>query len=168
MPEVNLPRLKLEPLSAEAFAPFGVVIELDRHKPLTINEGHAQKFADLLPHDCQHQDGRVAVHFYRSRGRKLPIEIRTLERHPLGSQAFWPLHDRPYAIVVAPPGDTPDPAAIRAFVARGDQAIQYHRGTWHHYQIALETDSEFLVFDREGPGENCDEVKLAKPLLLAQ
>jgi ureidoglycolate lyase len=108
----------------------------------------------------------VAAHFYRSRKRELPLEIRTLERHPLGSQAFWPLQDRPYVVVVAPAGPEPDEAAVSAFLAAGHQAIQYHRGTWHHYQISLEADCDYLVLDREGPGDNCDEVRLAQPLVI--
>jgi len=158
--------LELRPLGEEAFAPFGVVVETRKLRPKIINEGHTHKFADLLPFDCDHEGGRLAVHLYRSRQRQLPLEIGILERHPLGSQAFWPLQDRPYVVVVAPPGPEPDEAAIRAFLASGHQAIQYHRGTWHHYQISLEADCEYLVLDREGPGKNCDEVKLSQPLVI--
>lgn len=159
-------RLQLQPLTAAAFSPFGVVIDVGERTPETINDGHALKYADLLPFDCHHGQGRVALHYYRSRARTLPLELRGLERHPLGSQAFWPLQNRPYAIVVAPPGEEPGVASLRAFIAQGTQAIQYHRGTWHHYQIALEADSEFIVLDRQGPGENCDEMVLPEPVLL--
>lgn len=158
--------LQPEPLTAKAFAPFGVVVEVAGLEAQTINEGHTQKFADLLPLDCAQQGGRVAVHVYHSRARELPLEIRGLERHPLGSQAFWPLNGRPYLVVVAPPGPAPEPFEVRAFLAGGHQAIQYHRGTWHHYQISLEGDSDYLVLDREGPGENCEEVELAEPLVI--
>ena len=34
-------------------------------------------------------------------------------------------------------------------------------GVWHHFQLVIDTDSDFLVVDRAGPGENCDEVELA-------
>ncbi len=68
--------------------------------------------------------------------------------------------------MVAPPGEMPESSAVRAFLAAGHQAIQYHRGTWHHYQISLEADSDYLVLDREGPGNNCEEVTLAQPLLI--
>lgn len=163
--------LSLQPLTAEAFAPFGCVIDLDNprspgHEPLEINEGHALKFPDLLPFDCAHAGGRVAAHFYRSKARQLPLEISCLECHPLGSQAFWPQKNLAYAVIVARAGPKPAPDSIRAFYARGRQAIQYHRGTWHHYLISLDSDSEFLVLDREGPGENCEEVRLAQPLMI--
>ena len=161
-------RIRPEPLTAESFAPFGVVIEMGATSGAAepINEGHTLKFADLLPLDCGDENGRVSVHLYRSTARQLPLEVRGLERHPLGSQAFWPLSGRPYLVVVAPPGPEPRPSDIRAFLARGDQAVQYHRGTWHHYQVSLEADSDYLVLDRTGPGRNCDEVELAEPLMI--
>ena len=162
--------LSLQPraLTAEAFAPFGVVIETGGLSPEVINQGNTLKFADLLPFDCSREGGRVALHLYCSKAQSLPLEIRCLERHPLGTQAFWPLQDRPYLLVVAAPGSKPEPREIRAFVAGGHQAIQYHRNTWHHYQLSLEVDSDYLVLDREGPGDNCEEVKLAQPLLVTR
>lgn len=158
--------LTLQPLTEAAFEPFGRVIDIRGLTPEAINQGNTLKFADLLPFDCDHDGGRVALHLYRSRARSLPLEIRTLERHPLGSQAFWPLQERPYVVVVAPPGPALDESAVRAFLASGRQAIQYHRGTWHHYQISLEADSDYIVLDREGPGDNCEEVNLSRTLVI--
>ena len=158
--------LQLQPLTAEAFASFGTVVELDEMDPLPINEGYTLKFGDLLPLDCKHEGGRVAMHFYRSKARSLPIELEGMERHPLGSQAFWPLQNQPYAVVVAPPSEKLDESAIQGFITSGRQAIQYHRGTWHHYQISLDADTDFIVLDREGPGNNCDEIALATPLTI--
>ena len=134
---------------------------------MEINQGNTIKFADLVPHDCAYDGGSVAVHLYRSRGRRLPLTIAGLERHPLGTQAFWPLHETPFLIVVAPPSDILDESGIRGFLTNGRQAIQYHRGTWHHYQISLGEDCDYLVIDREGPGDNCDEVKLERPLVVS-
>lgn len=159
--------LQLKPLTADAFEPFGTVVELDEVDPLPINEGYTLKFADLLPLDCKNEGGRVAMHFYKSTGRTLPLELHGMERHPLGSQAFWPLHNRPFAVVVAPPSEKLDESAIRGFITTGRQAIQYHRGTWHHYQISLDADTGFIVLDREGPGNNCDEVELSTPLTIS-
>ena len=82
-----------------------------------------------------------------------------MERHPLGSQAFVPLSDAPYLIVVAPAGDL-DPAKLRAFSTRGWQGVNYARGVWHHPLLALERVSDFLVVDRGGEGPNCDEAAL--------
>ena len=59
---------------------------------------------------------------------------------------------------VGPPGDEPDISTLRAFRATGKQGVNYHRGVWHHPLLVLIPDHEFLVADRGGPGENCDEV----------
>lgn len=158
--------LKLQPLTGENFSRFGTVVELDEMDPQPINEGYTIKFGDLFPVDCQHEGGSAAVHFYRSAARTLPLELHGLERHPLGSQAFWPLHNRPFVVVVAPPAEALDESAIEGFITSGRQAIQYHRGTWHHYQISLEEESHFLVVDRKGPGNNCDEVELSQALTI--
>jgi ureidoglycolate lyase len=49
---------------------------------------------------------------------------------------------------------------LRAFLCRGDQGINYHRGTWHHPMLALDRACEFAEFHRIGPGANCDEAAL--------
>ena len=54
-----------------------------------------------------------------------------------------------------------DPAAIRVFRAKGHQGVNYATGVWHHYLLPLEDESDFLVIDRAGPGENLDEIELA-------
>jgi len=46
------------------------------------------------------------------------------------------------------------------FRAEGDQGVHYDKGTWHHFLLVLDPDSDFLVVDRAGPGDNCDEVAL--------
>lgn len=158
--------LRIGALTADAFAAFGTVIDTRGGEGTEINEGNTIKFPDLIPHDCAHDGGRVTVHLYRSLGRSLPTTINALERHPLGSQAFWPLHQEPFLVIVAPKGDQPRQSDIRAFVTNGHQAIQYHRGTWHHYQISLGKDCDYLVIDREGPGENCEVATLSRPLLI--
>ncbi|MFT4799045.1 MAG: ureidoglycolate lyase, partial [Candidatus Azotimanducaceae bacterium] len=90
---------------------------------------------------------------------------RLMERHPLSSQAFMPLSGHPFLVVVAAPGEL-DPAGITAFLASPQQGVNYHAGTWHHYCLALESTSDFLVVDRIADDENCDEVQLKEPLTL--
>ena len=123
--------------------------------PQTINRGTTQYFSDLARVDVTAGGGQPRVSIYRVTPYALPLAIRMLERHALGSQLFMPLHDEPFLVVVAPPGDKP--TDVRAFVTSGRQGVNYHRGTWHHPVIALREASEFLVLDRAGPGENCDE-----------
>ncbi len=71
-----------------------------------------------------------------------------------------PLGGRPYLVAVAPAGEF-DPAGIRVFRAEGHQGVHYIKGTWHHFLLVLDADSDFLVVDRAGPGDNCEEVELA-------
>ncbi len=153
--------VKPEPLTADAFAPYGDVIETESAKDVReINYGHTQRFHDLAAIDLDREDGHALVSIFRSTPMHKPIELKIMERHPLGSQAFYPLSENPYLVAVAPAGDF-DPAAVRVFLARPGQGVNYHAGTWHHFSLALGGVSDFLVIDRGGPGDNCDEVELA-------
>ena len=148
-----------EPLTADAFAPFGDVIEAsDRAEVMPINYGWTTRFNDLA--DVEVGDGRAIISVFRSKPLE-PLVLKIFERHPLGSQAFMPIQGRPYLVAVAPPGEF-DPARVRVFRAAAHQGVNYAKGTWHHFLLALEAESDFLVVDRDGgPGENLDEVELA-------
>ncbi|WP_407278432.1 ureidoglycolate lyase [Aromatoleum evansii] len=156
----TLIRLTVEPLTAEAFAPFGdVIATADAQRHFTINGGNTERYHDLA-HIDPGPDGRAIVSIFRGQPRRLPFTVEMMERHPLGSQAFVPLSDAPYLVVVAPTGDTPGIQDLRVFLARGDQGVNYARGVWHHPLLALDGVSDFLVIDRAGEGPNCDEVRL--------
>lgn len=149
-----------QPLTAEAFAPYGDVIEIrDTVQHYPINYGHTERYHDLAFIDVSTEGGKAIVSLFRSQPLPLPIAIRLLERHPLGSQAFMPLSGRPYLVVVAAKGEFAL-ETLRAFIAAPTQGVNYHRGTWHHFCLALQTSSDFLVIDRRGAGNNCDEIQL--------
>ena len=156
--------LRPKPLTRENFAPFGDVIEVGA-TPLSINYGQTERHHDLAAIDTAAEGGRTLVNIFRSTPLPAPIKIEIMERHPLSSQAFMSLSDNPYLVVVAPKGNF-DERAIQVFLATGKQGVNYHAGTWHHYSLALGTVSDFLVIDRGGDGENCDEVKLTNPLTI--
>ncbi len=149
--------LKPEPLTAAAFAPFGQVIETQGVQPLAINQGTTERFHALAEVDTAAEAGHPIISVFRGQPRPQPIAIRLVERHPLSSQAFMPLQERPWLVVVAEPGAPPAPAGLRAFLAGGDQGVSYARGVWHHPLLVLQPDSDFLVIDRSGPGENLEE-----------
>jgi ureidoglycolate lyase len=157
--------LRPEPLTAQAFALFGDVIEATGAAEL-VNAGTAKSFADLARVDVATSEGRPRVGIYRVIPYELPLAIRMLERHALGSQLFMPLHGEPFLVVVAPPGDRIDPGSVRAFVTDGRQGVNYRPGTWHHPVIALRNPSEFLVVDRGGPGKNFEEYSLESAALV--
>ncbi|CAF0754617.1 unnamed protein product [Adineta steineri] len=163
---MSLQKLKVEPLTKEAFAPFGDVIETDQRPFRVINNGSTHRYHALAQVETAYPaDGdRAIISIFRAQTTKMPFTIRMLERHPLGSQAFVPLLGRTSLVVVAPPTDSsinndkPQLNLIRAFITNGKQGINYSRGTWHHPVLAIgDEDDEFLVVDREGSGNNCDE-----------
>ena len=151
-------RLKLEPLTREAFADFGDVIETEGAHHFPINQGMAERYHDLAQIDTG-TDGRVLLSIFVGRVWPMPIAIRLLERHPLGSQAFIPLQQQDYLVVVA---KTPQASSLRGFLARGAQGINYRRNVWHHPLLALENESRFLVIDRGGSGNNLEEASLSQ------
>jgi len=159
-------RLHLQPLSASAFAPFGDVIQRAEAIAEKINYGQTLKYADLARVDSSDNDGETTISLYRSQPAELPFLIERLERHPLGSQAFMPLHGRPFPVIVAPPGDEPDVRNIMGFISDGEQGVNIHRGVWHHYQLSIGESCDYLVIDRAGPEQNCEEWLLHPQLLL--
>ena len=159
--------LEIQPLTREAFAPFGEVIEAsDAVQHFTINAGNTERYHDLANIEPG-ADGRVIVSIFRGQPRTLPFTVHMMERHPKASQAFIPMSGKPYLVVVAPAGEPPAVEDLQVFLARGDQGVNYATGVWHHPLLALEDVCDFIVVDRSGPGHNCDEVQLATPGLIA-
>jgi ureidoglycolate lyase len=148
-----------EPLTAEGFAPFGSVIEAgDDAVQIEINQGHAIRYDALAGIDVADGGGAGVISLFRAKPLA-ELVLRVFERHPLGSQSFVPLSSRPYLVAVAPAGPF-DAAGVRLFHAQGHQGVHYRKGTWHHFLLVLEAESDFLVVDRAGPGHNCEEVEL--------
>ncbi|HET9049682.1 MAG TPA: ureidoglycolate lyase [Chiayiivirga sp.] len=149
--------LRIEALTIAAFAPFGdVIAAAAATQTFTINAGTCLRFHDLAHIDCEAEGGRAGISLFQASPCELPFDVTMLERHPLGTQAFIPRSHAPYLVVVAESPSTPP----RAFLARDGMGVNYRRGTWHHPLIALEVPSEFVVIDRIGSGDNCDEVML--------
>lgn len=159
--------LNAEPLTAEAFAPFGDVIDTRTAEYFPINAGRTRRYHDLARVETLGEEARTLISIFVSQPVALPLELDFLERHSLGSQAFMPLHEERFVIVVAPPGDDIDSTQVRAFVTDGRQGVNYHAGTWHAIQSVLENKGEFLVVDRGGTGDNCEEHPLAVRVSLA-
>jgi ureidoglycolate lyase len=158
--------LQAAPLTCERFAPFGEVIETSRGASRAMNTARFERFDDLCNIDIS-KNGRVAVSIARCRTpSSLPLRLDMLERHPLGSQAFIPLSPCKMVIVVAPPQEAVDTAALRAFVSNGRQGINYRRGTWHMPLISLTAGQEYLIIDRGGDDANCEEHTLDDAVFL--
>ena len=150
----------IDNLTSENFAQFGDVIEVtDTANHFSINDGFAERYHDLANIDVNDDNGRTLINIFRSTPLEQPIKIEKMERHPLSSQAFIPLGNNPYLVVVAPEGDF-DESEIKVFLAESNQGVNYRSGVWHHFCLALYAISDFLVIDRGGEGENCDFVTL--------
>jgi ureidoglycolate lyase len=153
--------IRAQALTREVFLPFGDVLEARGEDSQLINFGNTQKFAELAKITIKDR-GFAQLGIYRSKAIELPFRIRLLECHPLGSQAFYPLHQRPFPVVVARAGEVPGPADIRVFITNGQQGVNLHAGVWHHYQLTLVQDSDYLVADRGGEGDNYREHHLSE------
>ena len=115
--------LKVEPLTREAFAPFGDVIEAsDMAQHYTINAGNTERYHDLANVHVG-QDGKAILSIFRGQARQLPFTVSMMERHPKASQAFVPMSGRPYLVVVADRNSAPTAGDLRLFLARADQGV---------------------------------------------
>ena len=147
-------KVRPQPLTCERFAPFGDVIQIEGSEQFEINSGYTTRVHDLIDIQLGGEDAWPQFSFFL--GRPRPLEITMLEKHPLGSQAFFPVEERRWLVVVA---IEPKAESVRAFWASGRQGVNYHRNIWHHPLLVLEPQ-QFVVIDRGGDGHNCDETAL--------
>ncbi len=153
--------LEVEPLTKAAFAPWGEVIERDGAEFRRINDGTTDRL-HALAHVAA-GGGSPIVSIFAGRRRPFPLRVAVLERHPLGSQSFYPLQPADWLVVVG--HIDADGARLRCLRARGDQGVNYAAGAWHHPLLILVPRQDFLVVDRDGPGDNCEEVAFPARLI---
>jgi ureidoglycolate lyase len=142
-----------QPLTPEAFAAFGDVIEATGPS-YPINDGMCDRFHDLAR--MEFEGGRAGISLGRGRPYPLPHAFRLVERHPLGSQAFLPTSDDPFLVVVAPDEDG-RPGRPRAFITAPGQGVNYLRNVWHGVLTPLGRPGLFVIVDRIGEGVNLVE-----------
>jgi ureidoglycolate lyase len=159
--------MKIEKLTREAFAAFGDVITKEGAHHYSINEGTTERYYDLAQIDVADSHGKPLLSLMEGQPRQFPLKVSTVERHPLGSQAFIPLSKNPYLVLVAPRGEF-DARGLCAFLAQAGQGVNYAKGVWHHALVALNEVSEFIVIDRGGAGSNCEEVRLGQPAIISE
>jgi ureidoglycolate lyase len=145
------------PLTAEAFAPFGDVLDATGDFRL-INAGLCQRHHDRARLDFG-PEGRAGISIFRAEPRALPYSLDLIERHPDGSQAFIPMTGHPFLVIVA----TGPEAEPRAFLTNGAQGINLYRGTWHGVLTPLSAPGLFAVVDRIGTTPNLEEHRYATP-----
>ena len=148
--------ITVEPLSAEAFAPFGEVIEHCSGTRISTNGGTAIRAHAISAIDCGSDGGTAYINMFHV-PKPVPIEpVRMLERHPISTQAFIPLERVRFIVVVADASVVPSHGALRAFLTDGRQGVNYLKGTWHHALIALDPGS-LLVIDRSTSAQTLEQ-----------
>lgn len=160
--------LKPEPLTAETFAPFGDIVQVG-DSPIMINEGTTERHHKLSMVELDGPQGQSVVegeksaiiNIFRAQPRPMPMPIKMMERHPLGSQAFLPTNDKPYLVLVCLGEKAPDPETLKLFLVEGTSpsvtGVSYKANCWHHPLLALNEVTDFWVVDRMGPGNNLEE-----------
>ncbi len=148
--------LVAQPLTREAFAPFGDVIDFDGPVRYPINAGMTQRIHDLARVEVTGPNARVLISLFRGQPYEFPMKLSLVERHPLGSQAFMPLSPRPFLVAVCADEDG-KPGRPKVFVTTPGQGVNYHRNVWHAVLTPIGEAQDFLVVDRGGDGVNLEE-----------
>lgn len=146
--------IRTEPLTPEAFAPFGQVLDASGPPDKIINQGMCGRYHDRACIDIE--NGRAGISLFKAKARRFPIVLDMVERHPDGSQAFLPMTFDPFLVVVAP-DENGSPGHPRAFLTVAGQGINFSRGTWHGVLTPLKGPGLFAVVDRIGAGPNLEE-----------
>jgi ureidoglycolate lyase len=153
-----------EPLTADAFAPFGDVLDASGAPDKIINQGLCGRFHDRAALDFG-QGGRAGISIFDAVPRQLPYQLDMVERHPEGSQAFIPMCLGPFLVIVAPDA-AGKPGLPRAFLSTAGQAVNLHRGVWHGVLTPLAAPGLFAVIDRIGDTPNLEEYWFETPYVV--
>ena len=145
----------IEPIkiTRKNFTEFGDLISSESINPIDINAGYAKRFDNLANINTLKDGGKTIVSIFSALKRNFPMKIDMMEKHPLGSQAFIPMKETTFLCFVAPPGESPEINKIQSFIIPPKTGINYKPGIWHFPLISTE-DTDFLVIDRKGNGEN--------------
>ena len=149
-------QINIQPLTEEAFAPFGEVIDLNKAENFPINNGMCTRFNDLATVELGGEKPRPLVNVFRGKPYDLPLHLKMVERHPLGSQAFIPMSKRPFLVIVSEDRDN-IPQTPVAFLTKPGQGVNIGQNIWHGVLTTLGEVSDFVVVDRGGPGNNLEE-----------
>jgi ureidoglycolate lyase len=145
------------PLTADAFAPFGDIIDTAvTDVRIPINGGRARRLPPLAEAVATGDEARVLISLVEGDPYACPLRFDLVERHPFGSQAFIPLSPKPFLVVVCP-DEGERPGTPQAFLTAPYQGINYHRNVWHGVLTPLEEPQTFIVVDRGGAGTNLEE-----------
>ena len=148
--------IEIRPLTADDFAPFGDVLALKDAPDKIINQGMCGRHHDIAQMDFGPDVGRAGISLFDAIPRELPYRLDMVERHPDGSQAFIPMTQHPFLVIVAP-DENGTPGRPLAFVTAPGQGVNFYRGTWHGVLTPLFAPGLFAFVDRIGTTPNLEE-----------
>ncbi|MEM7195080.1 MAG: ureidoglycolate lyase [Pseudomonadota bacterium] len=159
--------LNAVPLTEAAFERYGEVIDLRQAQTQSINGGLTCRYHDLVTVDTADGGGCTLVNVFRTAPIPLPHKVVVMERHPLGSQAFLPMDQAPFLVLVG----EPEKNALKAidltlFITDGHQGVNFNKNCWHHYQLVLGKTRDFVVIDRGGDGQNLEECVISDSVVI--
>ena len=155
--------IQIQRMSAEAFAPFGDLLDLAGRPDKIINQGLCGRYHDRA--QMAFVEGRAGLSLFNAEPRALPMPLAMMERHPEGSQAFIPMSEHGFLVIVAPDVGG-RPGGPLAFETQPGQAVNFHRGTWHGVLTPLQAPGLFAVVDRIGAGDNLQEHWFEAPFVV--
>jgi len=152
--------IRCQPLTREAFAPFGDVIDIPDEAGRTYYEDALGNLRAVA-----HPSLSVSL---KAETPDRPLRAELLERHEFSSQTFVPIDVERWLIVVAPhaPQGGPDLGGVRAFIASGKQGVTYKPNTWHHGLTVLDRPGRFAVFMWRDGTEGDTEFVPVKPFTI--
>ena len=154
-------------ISRSNFSSYGDLISTENINPININAGYAKRFDNLVNLNTSKNNGKTIVSIFSALKRTFPMQIDMMEKHPLGSQEFIPMKETTFLSFVAPPGNFPELNKIQSFIIPPKMGINYKPGVWHFPLISTE-DTNFIVIDRKGAGENLIIYKFDKEKVILE
>ena len=126
------------PLAADAFLPFGEVLEAPAEP--------GQSFFNSALANLRTSAG-PNLRLINRLPTALPLQANMLERHEFSSQTFLPLELGRVLIVVAPHAAEggPDVKGAQAFIASARQGFTYRPDIWHHGLTVLDRPARMAV-----------------------
>ena len=145
--------IKPKKITRKNFQKFGDLISIKKKKSININDGYAKRFDNLCKINTSSKKGKTIMSIFSAKKIKFPMNIKMMEKHPLGSQAFVPMNETTFLVFVAPKGKRPNTKKIESFIVPKQTGINYKPGIWH-FPLISSKNMNFLVIDRKGIGNN--------------
>ncbi len=141
-------QIKAEPLTSEAFQPFGQVIGQD---DISLALRNGEQF-------------RMGIIHMPNNGYR----IKSLNYHRNSTQALVPLEGKACLVVVAPPGLTFNEASdlkqVKAFLCDGSGGINIGLSTWHQALLPIGSEMKMLNVQGVNSGEDTHVCNFKKTL----